>query len=379
MNKICGITKHKNKCYKNSYFTVRVFYFCTMKDYLIVGCGLAGIAFAEHALQHHKTISVFENYSQNSSQVAGGLYNPVILKRFSEVWNAQEQLDLLQSFYQSLEQKLKTKFDFPVPIFRKIYSVQEQNDWFLATDKPSLAPFLSPDINPIKFNGIDSPYGYGEVLQSGYVDTNLLLQKYQSYLTDLDILLKEAFNYDALEIHDDYCTYQNEQYKQVVFAEGFGIHSNPYFSCLPLDGTKGELLVIKAPNLKLNAIIKSAVFILPIGNDLYKVGATYNWQDKTPTQTEEGKNELLTHLKNLLQSDFEVVEHLAGVRPTVKDRRPLVGTHPTYSRLHVLNGLGTRGVMLAPSMAKSLYDKIEHQMPLSLEIDIQRLKKISWT
>lgn len=350
-----------------------------MKDYLIVGCGLAGIAFAEIALQHQKTISVFENYSQNSSKVAGGLYNPVILKRFSEVWNAQEQLQLLQVFYQGLEQKLKSKFDFPVPIFRKIYSVQEQNNWVLATDKLNLAPFLSPDIKHIKYNGIDSPFGYGEVLQSGYVDTNLLLQKYQAYLTELHLLNQESIDYSQLKIHADYVSYQDEQYKEVVFAEGFGIHANPFFSCLPLDGTKGELIVIKAPDLKLDAIIKSSVFILPIGNDLYKVGATYNWQDKTATPTEAGKNELLTHLKNLLHSEFEVIDHLAGVRPTVKDRRPLVGTHPSFSRLHVLNGLGTRGVMLAPSMAQSLYDKIENQIPLSLEIDIQRLKKINWT
>jgi glycine/D-amino acid oxidase-like deaminating enzyme len=47
------------------------------------------------------------------------------------------------------------------------------------------------------------------------------------------------------------------------------------------------------------------------------------------------------------------MEHFAGVRPTVKDRRPLVGTHAEYSAIHILNGLGTRGVMLGPSMAKA--------------------------
>jgi glycine/D-amino acid oxidase-like deaminating enzyme len=55
------------------------------------------------------------------------------------------------------------------------------------------------------------------------------------------------------------------------------------------------------------------------------------------------------------------MEHFAGVRPTVKDRRPLVGTHE-YSA--ILNGLGTRGVMLGPSMAKALYNAIENDIPL---------------
>ncbi|PKP14923.1 MAG: FAD-dependent oxidoreductase, partial [Bacteroidetes bacterium HGW-Bacteroidetes-23] len=147
---------------------------------------------------------------------------------------------------------------------------------------------------------------------------------------------------------------------------------------LPLDGTKGELLIIKSKALKLDVILKSSVFIIPLGNDLFKVGATYNWEDKTATPTEEGKNELLSDLKSLLTADFEVIEHLAGVRPTVKDRRPMLGTHPKHPKLHVLNGLGTRGVMLAPDMAKMLFENIENQIPLDKEIDIKRFKKISW-
>lgn len=54
-------------------------------DYIIVGCGLAGIAFCEQLRQNNKSFVVFDNSSQHSSTVAAGLYNPVILKRFTEV------------------------------------------------------------------------------------------------------------------------------------------------------------------------------------------------------------------------------------------------------------------------------------------------------
>ncbi|WP_291119263.1 NAD(P)/FAD-dependent oxidoreductase [Flavobacterium sp. UBA6135] len=349
-----------------------------MTDYLIIGSGLAGIAFSEIALRNDKTIRVYENYSQNSSTIAGGLYNPVILKRFSEVWKSQEQIDLVNHFYADLESKLNSKLDFKIPIFRKLFSVEEQNNWFVASDKPNLAPFLATKLNHTTYNGIASPFGYGEVMQSGYVDTALLLNNYHEFLSKSEVLIKETFDYYALEVTRDFVIYNNEKFKHVIFAEGYGIHSNPYFSLLPLDGTKGELLIIKAPDLKLDVIIKSSVFILPLGNDLYKVGATYNWEDKTPTPTEEGKQELLSHLKELLHCDFEVVSHLAGVRPTVKDRRPMVGRHPNYSNLHVLNGLGTRGVMLAPAMAKVLFNFIENEVPLDPAVDIKRFKKINW-
>ena len=75
--------------------------------------------------------------------------------------------------------------------------------------------------------------------------------------------------------------------------------------------------------MDLDVIVNTSVFILPLGNDLFKVGATYNWVDKTSTPTEEGKQELIDRIKEILTCDFEVIQHLAGVRPTVKDRKPL--------------------------------------------------------
>ena len=193
------------------------------------------------------------------------------------------------------------------------------------------------------------------------------------------MLLKQycSSNYNEIQFLENGIQYKDIQAKNIIFAEGFGLHANPFFNDLPLDGTKGELLIIKAPNLQLDVVIKSSVFILPIGNDLYKVGATYDWKDKTNNPTEEGKNELVDKLKELISCEFEIVEHFAGVRPTVKDRRPLVGTQPLHSQLHVLNGLGTRGVMLGPYLANQLFQHIENAVPLENEINIERCYKKS--
>ena len=343
-----------------------------MIDYIIVGSGLAGIAFAETLLQQGKSFTVFDNNSQNSSKIAGGLYNPVILKRFSEVWNAKSQLEIADRFYAAIEKKLSVQLDFKIPIYRKFFSIEEQNNWFAASDKPNLTPFLSTKIVHKKYKGIDAPFGYGQVLQTGYVDTFTLLANYHQYLKKNEWLDENTFFYNQLKIHDNHIEYQNLQAKHIVFSEGFGMHSNPYFSYLPLDGTKGELFIIKANDLDLDVIINTSVFILPLGNNLYKVGATYNWTDKTCTPTNDGKRELIDRIKEILSCDFEIIEHFAGVRPTVKDRRPLLGTHPNHENIHILNGLGTRGVMLAPAMATNLYDFIENKIPLDKTIDIKR-------
>lgn len=343
-----------------------------MLDYIIVGSGLAGIAFAETLIQNQKSFVVFENQSQNSSRVAGGLYNPVILKRFSQVWDAQRQLALANQFYAQIEAKLKVQVDFKMPIYRKFFSIEEQNNWFAASDKPSLSPFLSTTIVHKKYKAIDSPFGYGEVLHTGYLDTDVFLNAYQAYLKSLDILVSYAFRYENLLITDEMVMYDHFQAKHIVFAEGFGMHANPYFKNLPLDGTKGELLIIKAPDLNLDVIINTSIFILPLGDNLFKVGATYNWEDKTDLPTEEGKVELGERIREILQCEFEIVSHFAGVRPTVNDRRPLLGTHPSHKNIHILNGLGTRGVMLAPAMALDLFEYIENKKPLDKSVDIRR-------
>jgi glycine/D-amino acid oxidase-like deaminating enzyme len=346
-----------------------------MTDFIIVGSGLAGIAFAETALADNKSIVVFDNNSQNSSKIAGGLYNPVILKRFSEVWQAQEQLILMRKFYECIEEKLNVSVDFKTPILRKFFSIEEQNNWFTASDKLSLAPFLSTVLVHEKYNGIDSPFNYGEVLQSGYVDTSLLLAHYKKYLIDRSMLIQDSFIYEALEFTPNGIRYKGIEARHIVFAEGFGMHNNPYFDPMPLDGTKGELFIIRATNLDLDVIVNTSVFILPLGDSLFKVGATYNWRDKTNLPTEEGKLELIDRIKEIIKCEFEIVEHFAGVRPTVKDRRPLVGTHVQHQSLHILNGLGTRGVMLGPAMAKALYESIQYKVPLDPVIDIQRFSK----
>ena len=344
-------------------------------DYLIIGSGLAGIAFAETCLLHNKKIMVLNDTSQNSTTIAGGLYNPIVLKRFTKIWEAEAQLAISIPFYKKLEEKLGTTFLYEIPLLRKLNNIEEQNNWFAASDKPSLSNYLSSELETLNNEAVQSNYKFGKVHETGFLDTKKLKESYTNYLITKNSYSEATFDYSKLAINQDFIEYKDIRAKQIVFAEGFGIHNNPYFNNLPLDGTKGELLIIKSENLKLKEIINSSIWILPIGNNLYKVGATYNWEDKTTTQTEEGKNELLSNLKELISCEFEIMEHLAGIRPTVKDRRPLLGKHHLHNQLYILNGMGTRGVLFAPYLSDKLFQFIENGIPLDNEISIERIYK----
>ncbi|MEP5255495.1 MAG: FAD-dependent oxidoreductase [Winogradskyella arenosi] len=341
-------------------------------DYIVVGCGLASISFCEMLKANDKSFVVFDDESQRSSKVAAGLYNPVILKRFSAVWKAKEQLALAAPLYEKIEAETQSHFDYKLPILRRFTSIEEQNKWFTASDKPLLEPYLSTSLVKNNNPSVDAPFGFGEVLHAGRIDTETLIANYKASLKQQDRLIETTFKHDLIQFEGETLCYESISTKQIIFAEGFGVKHNPYFKTIPLAGSKGEILTIKAPELKLDKALKSSVFVIPLGDDLYHVGATYNNEDKTNTPTEAAKVELISKLKSFVTCDFEVVDHVAGVRPTVKDRRPLVGQHETQQQLYVLNGLGTRGVMIAPYVAQQLYRYIEFGEALNPEIDIKR-------
>ena len=117
-----------------------------MVDYIVVGLGLAGISFCEVLEKEGKSFTVISDGSQQASQVAGGLYNPVILKRCTLAWRAKEQMELAQPFYAKLEDKLGKTLDYKVPVLRRFASIEEQNTWFEASDKPGLDHFISTTI-----------------------------------------------------------------------------------------------------------------------------------------------------------------------------------------------------------------------------------------
>jgi glycine oxidase len=210
------------------------------------------------------------------------------------------------------------------------------------------------------------------VQHAGRLDTETLITNYKQFLKRINCFEEVTFEHQNIKFELGSIHYNGIKSQHIVFAEGFGVKENPYFKTIPLTGSKGEILTIKAPDLKIDYAIKSSVFVIPLGDDLYNVGSTYNNDDKSNTPTESAKEELISKLKTFLKCDFEVVSHIAGVRPTVKDRRPLIGRHPKHNNLYVLNGLGTRGVMIAPYVAKALYNFIEKGELLDAEIDVNR-------
>lgn len=347
-------------------------YFCQMVDYIVVGLGLAGAAFCETLRRNQKSFYVISDQSQTSSKVAAGLSNPVILKRFSLAWKASELVPLSARFYMEMQNELGENFLIEQPILRKFSSIEEQNVWFEASDKEHLNRFLSSKIVRNTNPALNAPYDFGSLNGAYRLKTELFLKSYQEKVLSKDTFLSHTFDHAQLELDEEYVVYKGIRARNVVFAEGFGITKNHFFNYLPVQGSKGEYLIIESKELSERNAIKSSIFVIPLGENRYLVGANYNPVDKDNRPSEATKQELTKKLENMINCSYKIVGHVAGVRPTVKDRRPLLGTHPIQKRLHVLNGFGSHGVMIAPWAALELFKSIENGTSLDPEVDINR-------
>lgn len=354
-------------------------------DYIIVGLGIAGITFCERLRKEGKRFVVFEPSLPSATKIAGGVVNPVVLKRFTPIWNLPQFHAEAYPFYTELSKHLQVDFLQKMPLQRVFNNVQEQNDWLIASDKANLSFFLSSELirngNPL----IEAPFGFGSVNEVFKIDTTLLMESFGENLEQNEQLVREKFDYDLLQVeevkehtsHSDMAPtiqYKNYKTKRIVFSEGVAALHNPYFSVDCLIPKKGEYIIFKAPQLRLKSILKGPIFIIPLGNERYKAGATFDHTGREPDITQEGKAKLVASLRKLIHCPFEIVDQMAGMRPTVKDRRPLLGSISNREILF-FNGLGTRGLGMAPLLSKQLFDYAENDTPLPDEVNIQRFIK----
>jgi len=342
-------------------------------DYIIVGLGVAGISFCETLRKNEKNFVVYDTGINHSTVVSGGVFNPVVLKRFTAVWNGSEFLEKAIPFYEKISKQLQVNLLETTPIYRVLNSIEEQNDWMVAIDKKALSPFLSSEIIKNDNTAIKAPYGFGKVLECGKINPTKLISAYRDYLQTNNQLITEVFEHEKLQLKADAVVYKDVSSTKIVFTEGASVVHNPYFPTDNFVGNKGEYILIKAPKIQSEVILKGPLFIIPQGDDVYKVGATYSRDDFSKNTTEEARKTIVSKLEKMISCDYEIINQIAGVRPTVKDRKPLLGSLEHENTLF-FNGLGTRGILMAPLLAEWLYNFSEKNENLPSEVNIARFK-----
>ena len=340
------------------------------KKILIVGAGLSGLSIAVHLIRKNYEVTLIDNGINHSSIIAAGMINPLVFRRMTKSWRVDEFMPFLKSFYQSLEKETDCSFLHPITI-RRMFSTQQERELWI--DRQEMNEFnmymhiVSPEDD--SYSKAINNFGSGRVKNSAYVDTELFLAALKKLVAEKGKLVSEEFSYSNLSG----LNYKGSLYDDVVFCEGYLGVDNPWFGDLPLDQTKGETLTISSSEIPENESINRKCFVLPLGNNTFKVGSTYVWNTPDTSPTESGKETILENLSYLTNAKFSIKNQGAGVRPTTKDRRPLIGTHPIHLNYHIFNGLGAKGYMIAPLLSANFVDYLIEGKGLNAEIDIKRI------
>jgi glycine oxidase len=346
-------------------------------DYIIVGQGIAGSAVAVQLLRRGRKILVIDLPSENSSsRIAAGLFNPITGKKMVKTWLADKLFPALHDFYTAVEEYTGSKFFFPTDLYRPFLSIEELNEWMARSAEPGYEPYIGKVHGVSVYNDIKDPFGGLRLRQCGYLDTKRYIQAVGDWIRQKDILLQARFDFESLHIHESGITYHEYAAEKIIFCQG--VQNNPWFNWLPIRPLKGETLSI-ASAFSEKVVINRGVYILPADDQkLQRVGSTYHFQDRLEQITSEAREELLKKLGDLIAYPFQIKDQQWGWRPTTPDRRPLLGKHPESDSIVIFNGLGTKGVSLAPYFSDVLIHWIENQVPLDKEVDIERYKSVYW-
>ena len=199
------------------------------------------------------------------------------------------------------------------------------------------------------------------------IEEELMLKSMKSYIF-------ENFDYQHIDFQKEAVFYKNIEIKKILFCEGYEACQNPFFNWLPFNPVKGENLIVLVEDYPLTEIINQGTFILPIdGQGKCRLGATYSWDNLDWDITDEARDSLEEKIKGYLKKPYQILEQQAGIRPSTDDRRPFVGLHPEHPELGIFNGLGTKGVTLAPYFSEQFAKFLESGEDLDAEVNIERV------
>ncbi|MGA9211840.1 NAD(P)/FAD-dependent oxidoreductase [Kaistella sp.] len=339
-------------------------------DYIIVGDGYAAFFFAHQLILQKKSFVLFSANQKSASQVSAGIVNPLVLKKFTTFWMAAEQIEFLTKTMAEIESYTGKNYLIQERIHRIFHDENERQLWLMKSETDELKPFLNPDFESLGI--IKNPFGTGEVNQSARLDVNGFFKDISTYLEEHEMLVKKKFDYTKIEG----TTYEGFNFKNIVFCEGMGVRENPFFTNIQVIANKGHHLKVKL-SVKLNHqyTLKKKHFLFPLNEDLYYYGGTYDPNERENEIDDFKTIELKDGLSEFYPHDFEIEEVNYGFRPTVKDRRPIIGNLPDHQNFYIFNGLGARGILNGCYFSKELYEHIENGNKLMPEVDLKRFNK----
>ncbi len=335
-------------------------------DVLILGFGIAGSVLAETLSQRGLHVHVFDRkLPGNASMAAAGIVNPVVLKRDVPSWRAGELLSIAERFYTALGERLGRNVWHPIELVKLFATDRDAVQWERACSDPATAPFIDRRAQPsAEAAPVHATHGHGTVHRAAWLDVSAMLDAQRSELMRQGRFTEGEIGEAEIIPADDGVRIGSYSARWLVRCTGA-------FAALPgMVPVKGEGITVRLPGMPHDRLLHRGVFVLPAADGSHRIGATFRWDNVWDGPTEEAERWLLERLGKMTSTHPDVVERWSGVRPTSADRRPIMGRISAHEA--VFNGLGSRGVLLAPWCAAHLADHLLMDRPIDPEVDRSR-------
>ena len=344
-------------------------------DFIIIGQGLAGTCLASEFLERGKTVLVFDSPTlPSSSMVAGGLFNPITGRNMVLTWKANILFPFLQRFYKNLENKLGERFIYNLPLYRPFATNEELNGWHGKSTEDRYAAFFEfISSEPYHPDYVKNDLGGIMLGQTGYLNTKVLLENFRLLLKEKEIIVEEEFFPDKINFNAKSVVYKEYLASKIILCDGPTGFGNQLLDNIRFHPLKGEVLHLNI-NYSSNFILNRNGFILPRDGN-YVAGSNYDLTGTDWQTTTNARDEIKGKIDKILNIDYEIVDQKAGLRPTTHDRRPVIGLIPKHPQIGVFNGLGTKGVSLAPYFANQFADYLINGVEIEQEVHIGRFFK----
>ncbi|MBN9120317.1 MAG: FAD-binding oxidoreductase [Planctomycetes bacterium] len=328
-------------------------------EFVIVGQGLAGTALAWALLRRGRRVRVIDRgRSDSASRVAAGLITPVTGKRLARSWWWDELYPSAVAFYRAIEAETGAPFFHRRPALR-LFATEEERDEYNRRESGVLRGLVrAADVGA----GFAAPFGGFEMSDAARLDVPRYLDTSREY-----------FRARGVFVAGDVSPHDPPPAEVVVFCRGFTTDSDPYFGRVRFNAAKGEMLTVRVPGLCETRVVHRGVWLAPLGDDRFRVGATYTWEPLDSRPTVAGRAEIEAKLRAFLKLPFEVLDHRAAVRPVIDAGFPALGRHPTHPRLAYFNGLGSKGSLLSPFFANQLAAHLCGAGAIDERVDVRKL------
>lgn len=309
----------------------------------IVGQGLAGCCLGWHLRWAGADFRGLDDARKGAaSPVAAGLLNPVTGKNFEPSWRIGDFLPEAVEFYGKVGAEIGKQLWFPLSVVRLV----SEKEWRKVSGKLE-RPEVEPWVEGVEEN-VDGWRAAVTLRGGGRVDVKGFCEGSRGKF--------EMGNSELGNVG-------------VVRCEGaFGLMKGAMgeHRC-----AKGEILTVRIPGGDASRIlIGGGGWLVPLGDGVFKVGATYEWNELDGEPTEAGRLRVTEILSRLGVGEWDLVAHEAGIRPIVRRSMPLIGRLPDGSV--GFNGLGSKGSLYAPGVARRLVEWMIEGREIEEDLDVAR-------